>query len=274
MNLNELFFELSHEGRYDIFKKLCENKKRHSQLNKELNITGPEITRHLKRLSKKNLIKKGEDGRYGITNIGGFFTRVLDFFEVALNHIDFFNTHDFSPIPQHLLVRIGELKYLETNNKTLENIDYWSNLIRESEDYIWAVSGQFQHSLLPVVEKKIQDQSIEIRGIVDKNLLKTHTLPDEWSKQFKDPIAFYKNIKIFKNIKYMDNLDLSLIVCDKGAIIFLSRDNQVDYSQCLLDIHPSFIQWTKDLFEWHWNKAKEFRPYVRKEMRGKQKKND
>jgi len=269
MNINDLFFEFSHQGRYNIFRSLCEKQKKHSQLNKEFKITGPEITRHLKRLSEKRLINKREDNKYEATSIGKLFYRVFDFFEIVLKNVDFFNTHDSSSIPLFLIYKLGQLSTVETSKKTLENIELWSNFVKNSEEYILAVSDQFQNSLLPIVEKKVHDQSIEIRAIVDKKLLNSYKMPDEWSKQFRDPITFYKKFKIYENIKILEKIDFSLIISEKGAILFLSRKGEIDYSQCLIDNHPSFINWTTELFEWHWNKGKELKPFIRKEIRAK-----
>lgn len=258
--MTKLFFELSHQGRYDIFKQLCEKRKRHSQLLKDLTITGPEITRHLKRLTEQNLVKKFEDNTYGITNLGDFFSRVLDFFEITLKHVDFFNTHDFTTIPLHLMVQMGELKTVETSKKTMANIELWSDLVKNSEKFILAITDQFQHSLLPIVERKIKQQSLEIRALIDKTILKSYRFPSGMSKLVDNPEEFYKNVKRFKNVRILEQINFSLVVSDMGAILFLRKGDEIDYSQCLIDNHPNYIEWAKQLFEWYWNKGKVLKP--------------
>jgi len=64
LRINDFFFEFSNEGRFEVFKSLYKGKKRHSQLEKELDIRGSEISRHLKRLIEKNLVKKTLENKY------------------------------------------------------------------------------------------------------------------------------------------------------------------------------------------------------------------
>ena len=266
MNLAELFFEFSHEGRFKLFKSLCFENKKHNQLQKELNIPGPEISRHIKRLCEKNLIKKSIDGQYEITNVGKIFIGIIDVFETVVNHKDFFNTHDISSIPLSLMYQLGKLKTIESSDKTFENIELWSNLAKNSEDFIFAVSNEMQNSLLPIIERKLDDHSMEIRALIDKSVLKTYTIPEKLTSTFNDPRAFYKKINLFENVRFLKEINFSLLVSDSGAILFLSKDGKIDYSQCLIDYHVPFVEWAKALFEWYWNKSKKIKPYIEKEL--------
>ena len=70
LDLNELLFEFSHRERFNVLKSLYNGDKKHNQIQRELEIPGSEISRHLKRLNEKNLIFKGINNEYHITNIG------------------------------------------------------------------------------------------------------------------------------------------------------------------------------------------------------------
>jgi predicted transcriptional regulator len=50
-------------------------------------------------------------------------------------------------------------------------------------------------------------------------------------------------------------IDFSLLVTDKGAILFLSKEGKIDYSECLFDENESFIEWSKELFNCFWKKG-------------------
>ena len=266
LDLNEVLFEFSNKERYNVFKSLYNQNKRHSQLEKELNIPGSEISRHLKRLFKKNLISKSANNIYEVTNIGKIFLQIMNIFEVSLYHKDFLNTHEITDVPVHLILQLGKLKSIEVSNKTLENVELWSNLVKNSEKFIYAISDQFQISLLPIIEKKIKTQSIKVKALVDKSLLKSYNIPSEWSQKFQDPIVFYKKLQIYQNIRILKKINLSLIASDKGAILFLSKVGQIDYSHCLIDNNESFINWTTELFEWYWKKGKNLKPFIKKEI--------
>jgi predicted transcriptional regulator len=268
LDVNRLLFEFSNKERYNVLKSLYNDDKRHSQLQQELNIAGSEISRHLKRLHKINLISKDINNRYKITNIGKIFIRMMDIFEVSLNHIDFLNNHEITSIPINLIFQLGKLKSIELSTKTMENMEIFENLVKDSEDFLYAITDQYQKSLLKEAEKKMREQSIRIRALVDRNLLKSYNIPDGWSELFEDPKIFFR--EMLENIRILEEIKVSMIVSDKGAILFMSRDGEIDYSQCLIDNHETFIKWTRELFEWYWEKGKSLRPFIRKIIRSNQ----
>ena len=268
MDLNDLLFEFSHKERFKVLKCLYDEEKRHTELQAELGIPGSEISRHLKRLREKDLVTKDVNNKYHITNIGKIFIRMMDIFEVSLTHRDFFNSHEITSIPVRLIFQLGKLKDIEFGNKTMENMEIFENLVKNSKKFLYAITDQYQKSLLKEVENKMRDQPIEIKALVDSNLLKSYNIPDGWSKLFKDPKIFFQ--EMLENIRILDEIKISIIVSDKGAILFLSKDGEIDYSQCLIDNHESFIKWTTELFEWYWEKGKSLRPFIRKAIRSKQ----
>jgi len=264
MNLNELFFEFSNEHRYEVFKSLLKGNKRHSDLKRELNLPASEISRHLKRLSKKTLVSKDIDNRYGITNIGTIFFRVFNIFEVSLKHKGFFNSHDIAVIPLHLILQLGELKTLELSDKTMENIELWADMVKNTDEFIYAVTNQYQSSLFPIVEEK----NVKIKAVIEKKLYKefirSYNNPGNWSNKFQDLMSFIDRIKI----RTLEQIEFSLLVSDKGAILFLTKDGKIDYSECLIDNHPSFIKWAIELFDCYWQKGRNLKQFTRKEKIG------
>jgi predicted transcriptional regulator len=188
----------------------------------------------------------------------------MDIFETSITHKDFFNTHDITSLPLHLILQLGKLQTLELSTKTLQNIELWSDLVKNSEGFIYAISDQLQNSLLPIVERNIYNQNLEIRAVIDKSLLKSYQIPKEWSQKFENPIKFYKKLNIYQNVRVLDNINLSIVVSEKGGILFLSKDENIDYSQCLIDNHPSFIEWSKDLFDFYWKKAHSLKMFIPK----------
>ncbi|MFX1502657.1 MAG: hypothetical protein ACFFDH_16980 [Promethearchaeota archaeon] len=259
MRINDLFFEFSNEGRFDVFKSLYKERKRHNQLEKELKIRGSEISRHLKRLIEKNLIKKTMDNKYTITNIGKMFLDILELFEISLNYEVFFNNHNVDIFPLNLILRLGNINTIRINNGTMQNIELWSEMIKKSENFILAISDQFQDSILPVVEKKITNMSIKIKAVVDYNVLTS-----KGYEKLDDRHAFYQKINISQNIRMLKQILFSLLVTDKGAILFLSREGKIDYSECLYDDNENFILWSKELFDVYWDKGANIDSVIKK----------
>ena len=42
-------------------------------------------------------------------------------------------------------------------------------------------------------------------------------------------------------------------------MLFLEKDGEIDYNQCLIDNNESFIEWTTELFEYYWLKGIQYR---------------
>ncbi len=256
-----MFFEFSNEGRFEVFRSLCEGKKRHNELEKELNIRGSEISRHLKRLIEKNLVKKTMDNKYTITNIGKMFLDILELFEVSLKYETFFNTHNIDNFPLNLILQLGNFKSLEINIGTMQNIELWSEMIKKSERCILAISDQFQDSILPAVERKINNLSIDIKALVDKNVLKS-----KGYEKLQDRHAFYQKINITQNIRMLKQIDFSLLVTDKGAILFLRKEGKIDYSECLFDENEPFIDWCRKLFDLYWKNGSNIESIIKNKL--------
>lgn len=209
MRINDFFFEFSNEGRFEVFKTLYKGKKRHNQLEKELDIIGSEISRHLKRLMEKNLVKKTLDNKYTITNIGKMFLGILDIFEISLKYENYFNSHNINDFPLSFILQLGNLKTMRMNSGTMQNNELWSELIKNSKKFILAISDQFQDSILPLVERKINGLSIKIRALVDKNVLMS-----KGYEKLQDRHAFYEKINITENIRLLKQINFSLLVTD------------------------------------------------------------
>jgi DNA-binding HxlR family transcriptional regulator len=107
LDLNDLLFEFSHKEKYHVLKELYHESKRYGELQNELTIPGSEISRDLKSLKNKNLVKN-------------------------------------------------------------------------SREFIYAITDQYQKSLFKEAENKMRNQSIKIRALVDINLLKSYNIPDGW----------------------------------------------------------------------------------------------
>ncbi len=250
MIINQILFELSNEERLRIFKALFNEKKKHSDLEQELNLPGSEISRHLKRLNESHLIRKSLNHQYSITNLGKIFYQILDIFEVSIKLREFFNTHSISMIPMELMLQLGSLKTIEIGMKTIQNLELREELIRNAEKAIYITMDQIQSSIIPIIESNIQNNSMDIRILVDKSNINLE----------QNNLDFFKKEDLANNTNVYDkNLEFSLLITDKGAMLFLEKDGEIDYNQCLLDNNESFIDWTTELFEYYWSKGVQFR---------------
>ncbi len=258
MKINDLFFELSHEGRFNLLMLIAEGRKKHTHLEKELNMTGPEISRHLKRLQEEKLIKKAVDGYYEITSFGKIITTAIPYFENSLKFVDFINSHNFAPIPPELLLQVGALKDIELKTATMENIELWTSLITNAQQCIYAITDQLQRSIIPIIQKKIQSgTALEIRAIIDQNLFNKFRKPENLPP---NATKLLKQMDIVKNVRISQELNISTIITELGALIFLKAGDAIDYSQGIFGKSKRFLRWTKTLFNLFWDHATAIKP--------------
>ncbi len=253
MKINDLFFELSHEGRYKIFMSIVQERKKHSYIENELSLTGPEVSRHLKRLTEEKLIEKTVDGYYQVTPFGRIISIGIPFFENSIEFVDFINSHNFESIPADIFLQIGSLKDLELRTTTMENIELWSSLITNSQQYIYAITDQLQKSAIPIIQKKVQAGiGLDLKAIIDRKLfekfMKLENLP-------ADANQLLKQMDIFNNVRIAEELNVSLIITELGAMIFLKSGKTFDYSQCIFSKSKGFLNWIQRLFNLFWKNA-------------------
>jgi len=261
LKINDIFFELANEFRYKLLKEIFNKPCRNSYLSKKLNLPGSEITRHLKRLAKYNLIIKKTDNKYYITKFGTLIVNDLKYFEFLTKFDNFLNTHNIEFIPQHIKMEMGKILNAKLLINTMENIELWSQIIKGAKNYIWAITDQLQYSIIPIIQQKITTQKLEIKSILGSNLLKKLVYTDEWEIYIKGPKPqifqeLYKLLKIPDNIRKINKIELSLIITESEGIIFFSNNKGIDYSECIYSKNdPDFIEWTTDLFKYFWDTA-------------------
>jgi len=269
MKISKLFFELSHEARYNIFREMNESPYKHSELEKKFDLPGPEITRHIKRLQKYNLIKKTPDRTYFRTNLGKLVNESLDFFEFNVMFRDFINSHDIDAIPSELLLNLGVLKNCSFFTKTMENIELWSSIIKDAKRFIFSISEQAINTDLPMIQQKILSQNLDIRCIIHVSLLKKYIQTVEWERYIEGPKPeiFQKlsnKIGIPDCIRKTNNANIVLLITESKVILFLSDNTKIDYSECIYaENNQEVIKWAKNLFEYYWKKAQ---PVSKKEL--------
>ncbi|MHA1232512.1 MAG: helix-turn-helix transcriptional regulator [Candidatus Helarchaeota archaeon] len=262
MNLNDLFFELSNKVRYELLTVLSNKPLKHSELSLRLNIPKPEVTRHIKRLAKLDLIFKNTDNRFNITQFGKLVVENLGYYEFLIKFKNFINSHCLDFIPTPLKLQLGKLRNAKISSHTMENIEIWSQIIKKAKKYIWAITDQLQYSIIPIIQQKLTSHQLEIKSILDTKLLNRLVNTEEWEIYIEGPKPevfeeLYKLIGIPNNIRKLDDTKLSIIITESDAILFLSNDKGIDYSECLYtNDDPQFLDWAIKLFNHYWSLSK------------------
>jgi predicted transcriptional regulator len=241
MRIHELLFELSNPARLKILSILQEDTMKLSHVSKKLNMSTPETSRHLERLTNVRLVEKKADGLYRITPFGNLILLFIPAIDFLSGNIGYFNTHDLSPIPLELLRRIGELSEAEIKTGAMELFHDAEKSFSEAEEYIWILTNQILMSSLPILEKQVR------KGVEFKVILPRNYRPPPESKSMKE---------MGIQVRVLDDVRIILALTEKDSgVLFPGVDGKIDYSTGISGSEPGVHGWIKDLFEYYWNKA-------------------
>ena len=238
-DLSSLLFELSSDERMTILENLHNEELKLSHIAQRQDITIPEASRHLQRLSEAQLIQRDSGGSYHLTSYGELVLRQLSGLNFLLGNRQYFLEHDTSHLPYKLVSRIGELSLGSLNKDALACIAYAERALQQAEEYSWSLTDQVIASSSTIIEEKIK-AGIKIRSILPEKLV----IPTGYNP----PSGVER--------RTLPKIDIRVMVTEKEAMLglpFLS--GQMDYAQ-IIGKDPKFCEWCRDLYLFYWEKAK------------------
>jgi len=238
-DLSSLLFELSSDERMTILKNLHKEELKLSHIAKRQDITVPEASRHLQRLSEAQLIQKDSEGLYHLTSYGELALRQLSGLDFILGNRQYFLEHDTSHLPYKFISRIGELTLGSLNKDVLACIASAELVLKQAEEYCWSLTDQVIASSSTIIEEKIKS-GIKFRTILPEKLV---------SPPGYNPAQGVER-------RTLPKIELRVLVTEKEAMFGLPFLNgQMDYAQ-FMSKDSKFYKWCEDLYLFYWEKAK------------------
>ena len=90
----DMLFELSNDIRHNILLMVKQKPERMTTIANTLDLTSPEVSRHLTRLSENRLIEKDASNFYHVTNFGEYLLNSLVDLEFITRHREHKKCHD------------------------------------------------------------------------------------------------------------------------------------------------------------------------------------
>ena len=243
----DMLFEISNDIRHNILLLLLQNPERMTQVAKDLDLTSPEVSRHLARLSETKLIEKDAKNFYHVTNFGEYLLNSLVDLEFMTKHRDYFVKHNAVNIPQKYQKRMSEISNYKLKSNFMEFLNFINEKIKESEEYVWLYIDQYPilaiESMLNSVERGVNYRIIEQSDLSGPNIVfdKKHLI----SLGEEAPRV---------EVKIHERKDVYLFISDKGSAIAFPTQDGFDYTGFVTDEGKDSI-WIKDLFEHYWTPA-------------------
>jgi len=237
--LGALFFELSSDERMEILNNLSKEGLKLSHIAQRQNMTVPEASRHLQRLSDAKLVSRDVENLYKITSYGKLILSLLPALGFVSENREYLLEHDTSHLPYKLISRIGELSLGSLNMDALACIAYAERALKQAEEYSWSLTDQVIASSSTIIEEKIK-AGMKIRAILPENLV--------------GPLGYNPPHGVER--RTLPKIDVRVMVTEMEAMLGLPFLNgQMDYAQ-IISKDPKFCEWCRDLYSFYWEKAK------------------
>ncbi|MFW9854995.1 MAG: ArsR family transcriptional regulator [Candidatus Thorarchaeota archaeon] len=233
--------DLIHPTRVRLLNLLIEGPETLSSLAKNLELSKPEISRHLARLRDQALVERGEK-THQITNLGETVMSILSPLEFLVKHYEFFMAHQIFDLPAFIMRNLDSLMQSELLTGT---------------GYIFSKMQEIQQAV-----KK------EIKVVIDQPFPGNDSSPPD-NVYFIVPVyAKDENLSLEtlkRQTKYFEFRTLPVIsygfgIADEkvGFIFFPGINKKIDYNYAFFVSDPLGIDFLSQLWDYYWNRS-EFR---------------
>ncbi len=236
----KLLFDLSSESRLDILRELNLHSLKMNEIARKLDLTATENFRHLQRLSKIGLIQKLPDGNYILSEIGKLTLQFLPALEFIFKNKEYFLDHDIWRLPYQFVNRIGELSGATLSMDVIENINHAAQVMAEAEKFVWGLGDKAMEFVDPAMAKAMTS-GVKFRYIFPESML----------PKYKPKVDEMANVEK----RTLSTIPAVIFCTEKEAAICLPTSaGRLDYAG-FFGKDPMFVNWTKELFEFYWNRG-------------------
>ena len=253
----DLLFEMSNENRHHIMLLLREKAMRLTSISKELDLTSPEISRHVSRLSDTCLVTKDVEGFFSLTPLGSMVLTMLKEFEFASRHTEYFASHLHDGLPAQYIKRIGDL----AESTFIDNIPGFfrqiERVITEAEEYVWLLVDQFPLNHLSLIVEAIE-RGVRFRIVEPRNRV---IAPDLDAMAPEESRALQRaNLTPLVEQRMLDEVNVYMYVSERSCVkAFPTLRGENEYKGFTSSDEASH-KWCRELFLHHWDRAEQRTP--------------
>lgn len=234
-----LFSDITHPSRIKILKCLENNPMNLTEISKLLEISKPEVSRHLSKLRELGLISQEEKTNH-LTDLGLTILTILSPFDVILENFNYFTGHSLSYLPEFLVKNIDAL----SESKLIIG----AGLVLKK---IFEITSKMSNEIKLMTSQPSPDIPQEKRGqikIIAPSYAKKENLNPERISNL-----FYKF-----EIKALDEINIALVIVDNkfGLISFPSLDGLTDANYSFYVENVIGIDFLNKVWDYYWESAK------------------
>ncbi|MFW9779100.1 MAG: ArsR family transcriptional regulator [Candidatus Heimdallarchaeota archaeon] len=230
--------DLIHPTRVRLLNLLIEGPETLSSLAKSLELSKPEISRHLARLRDYALVERG-DKTHQITNLGETIMSILSPLEFIVKHYEFFMVHQIFDLPAFIIRNLDSLMKSELLIGT---------------GYIFSKMQEIQQTVKKEIKIAI-DQPFP--GNDSNPLDNIYFIVPVYAKDENLSLEALK-----KQAKYFEFRTLPIIsygfgIADEktGFIFFPGINKKIDYNYAFFVSDPLGIDFLSQLWDYYWKRS-------------------
>ncbi len=243
--LDRLFFELASESRLGILRELGTTDLRMQEIARKLDLTDTETCRQLQRLSDARLVQKHSDGTYGLTAYAKLVIDISSPLNFIAKFREYFLEHEASPLPSEFRIRLVELSGGQLSSVAMETFNRVAVMLRNAQENIDVTIEVGSDLHLEIMMQRLK-QGLKVRWLIQESFLKTAK-------------ATFLSAGQLPEIRVTPRISSHLYLTEEAAAFCLRNNNGVmDYSTFFGE-DPAFLKWTRDLYNYEWQKAKPWR---------------
>ncbi|MHA2225673.1 MAG: ArsR family transcriptional regulator [Candidatus Hodarchaeales archaeon] len=231
----ELLAEIIHPTRIKMLKMLHDSPQTLAEISKKLELSKPEISRHLARLRDQRLADR-EEKVHKITNFGEILIRILAPIDFILEHYSYFTEHTLIDLPIHLVRELDALQNCELISGTGYIFSKMETLRRDNTQEVKMMVDQpFPDSRQAHCDKLY---------IIVPSIAKSENLQLKRIKQTSNYFEYRKLPAV--------NVSFGIVDQKFGFIFFPGLNGKIDYNHCFFVSDYLGIEFLLRLWDYYW----------------------
>ncbi|MCW4051314.1 MAG: ArsR family transcriptional regulator [Candidatus Bathyarchaeota archaeon] len=248
----DLMFEVSNEYRHQIMLMLKEQAMRVTALSNELDLTTPEVSRHISRLCEIELAVKDVEGFFHLTPFGTMVLTMLQEFEFTSKHSAYFSTHLNAGLPAEFTKRIGDLSESGFSDNILDFIRQIEHVIKDSKEYVWLLCDQFPLNHLSLIIEAIE-RGVQFRIIEPRDRILSPDIEAIASEENLE-LSLTKLNRIIEQ-RMLDEINVFMYLSEKSCVsAFPTLRGENEYKGFISKDETS-LRWFREVFLHYWEEA-------------------
>jgi DNA-binding transcriptional ArsR family regulator len=230
--------EIIHPTRLKILELLGEGSQALADIARNLDLSKPEISRHLARMRELNLVKKKEK-IHQLTSLGEIILNLTSPIEFLLNNYEYFRNHKIE-LPFTFIREIDSLM----NSELLSGTGYFMSKVEE-------ITLKTTNEVKLIVDQPFPGSKVQI----DSALL----IVPSYAKEENLNLEILQEFCEYFEIRTLPTVNLTLAIIDKqyGFLLFPeSITGKIDYNHAFYITDDMGMEFLSRLWDYFWEKAK------------------